>query len=1735
MAKKILGVDNLDVIRDFVLSKVMSESDDIKRVLTEENAAYLQKKLLEAAESLKNDYESKYDNLYDQLEKLKQDGADIEAIKELELRIDALNNNYIDQHNSLKRIEDSIADIGDSVMSPGQLNELINTALIEKTTITDDMIETPNLYTKNLVALIAKFGTVRALNIIGDEIEGKTISAYDKIPGTNDPTWKLKRDGDGYLAGKNIVWDKNGNVTFGDKVKIKWGSVTDTPDDFGSGTSVFTSTVFKRTNTKPSKPTGGSFSNPLPDDTTWTDGIPDGSEILWAATRVFASDGGHRQQTEWVGPSQMTDTETLDVEFSSVAVNPGNPTDNPNNWKNEGDSNTIWMATATITNGVKSAWTITKIKGEDGTDGTDGVGVFKSTVFKRTNTILTAADKPVGGSFSNPVPTGWSDGIPAGEEILWASTATFSSDGSKDVDWSTPAQMTDTHDFEIIYSSKETPAAPGGNFAKDADGEITEWLKSNPDWTDDGVESSIWMATIKAANGVWGDWSVTKIKGEKGEDGVNGVDGIDGKDGTSISVAGYFDTEEELWAAFPNGPDPVTNAYVVNGDLYVWASGSWKNVGKFTGNDGVSTFKSTVFKRTNSTPSKPTGGSYASPTPQGWSDGIPAGEEILWASTATFSSDGSKDVDWTTPAQMTDTHDFEVIYSGTDFASKSKALASIPAGFKKNGVDIDADWLSKATNWTDDGEDGSIWMATIKSSNGVWGSWTVSKIKGESGKDGEDGEDGTDGAQVYLHIKYAESVSFDMSGNVSQVALTGNNGEDRGPWQGMYSDYTEADSNDVKKYKWFQIDAEKAVETEFGKYNITSNTIVGKTMYSTTSLPLANGTEYLTFDADGLETGKVTSDGTKSGPAWQIKNHGDGYLAAGNIRWDSSGNLLVNGKINGNIASESGDTVGPWKVSKIANTTYIHDGNTQAGSNTFFGSDNSFRMGGALGIRGSNTGGISIGNTSGGKGITVGTDGTVKFGDNVSLKWGNVTDKPDDLGGLTETDVTNIIGTTITKDYIESKQVRATDIIGDTLTGKTIKSSGDNWFIGKDGDGKLAKGNITWDTNGNVTLGENVKLSWGTIQGRYRLICNVPYFRTIVDKTDGTLRLDYKNENHDTTLGEKIGYYWTDSTKTTKITDKTSAAYHGNYHLFTLSIFEYNEATNDWDTPVTSQMKLIDEYSFTDKANEIGNTISYGGGNSYYQVKYDWGAASTSNPYKQSHRLYPNPNKIKIWIEGYPNCYVEIPVIEADEEWRGESGLTEADVTKIIGTTITKDYIESKKICATTIEAGALTAHEATIKNLAASQITADKINALDITAKDISATTLTGKTIKSTDGNWEINNAGTFKLGGSNGINKSSATGGIQFGTSANGFNLDANGKLTFGSNVKLAWGNVSNQPTIPTESSITTIANNAITTANLDASKITTGTLSAARLDVDNLSVKKLNTTGSSTGARVAVEGNNINIYNSSSKVSCTITNSSMGNLDIYDVLQGGTGGTIDYSVSPSVNMYVPTTSYSGQQTINWSCGGKQSLGYFQNGGTIKIGGNWSITNMSHPAGSITLQPKLTIKLYGNDTVQKTYEGSSGTSGISPTSANSFSSTINETTFTVPFAGTWAYEATITGWWQPGSSLVGTGNVSYDSSLVSITGSYSSYDSSIKTSSRIYDDGAIFQNTKGGFAINNDAVAMKCGSSQIVMKDGNIYMAFAGSATPKQIVPRTFKFRLDGNKNQTMTVLTFGDILDE
>ena len=149
-----------------------------------------------------------------------------------------------------------------------------------------------------------------------------------------------------------------------------------------------------------------------------------------------------------------------------------------------------------------------------------GSNSFKSTVFIRTNAT---PDTPVGGSYASPLPTteGWSDGIPSGEAILWASTRIFSSDGKEpqQTAWMSPRQMTDTADFDVEFSSVASPSAPNGH------------PNTNAQWSDTQGTDTIWMATSTKRNGVWSAWSVSKIKGEEGKPGKDGIDGTDGEDG----------------------------------------------------------------------------------------------------------------------------------------------------------------------------------------------------------------------------------------------------------------------------------------------------------------------------------------------------------------------------------------------------------------------------------------------------------------------------------------------------------------------------------------------------------------------------------------------------------------------------------------------------------------------------------------------------------------------------------------------------------------------------------------------------------------------------------------------------------------------------------------------------------------------------------------------------------------------------------------------------------------------------------------------------------------------------------------------------------------------------------------------------------------------------------------------------------------------------------------------------
>lgn len=171
--------------------------------------------------------------------------------------------------------------------------EILSASLIDHTELDGNHIATPSLFAKKIVGAIGTFGTVKADKIVGNTIQGYTISApntvidesgnvvytddyeYEtdesgnpivatnsngtpivdadgntqyviatklnadgqyvpkKIPAIKDDadiSWALKSDGSGWLANHNIEWTNSGTVEFGSDVKLKWDNIDGIPE-----------------------------------------------------------------------------------------------------------------------------------------------------------------------------------------------------------------------------------------------------------------------------------------------------------------------------------------------------------------------------------------------------------------------------------------------------------------------------------------------------------------------------------------------------------------------------------------------------------------------------------------------------------------------------------------------------------------------------------------------------------------------------------------------------------------------------------------------------------------------------------------------------------------------------------------------------------------------------------------------------------------------------------------------------------------------------------------------------------------------------------------------------------------------------------------------------------------------------------------------------------------------------------------------------------------------------------------------------------------------------------------------------------------------------------------------------------------------------------------------------------------------------------------------------------------
>ena len=383
-------------------------------------------------------------------------------------------------------------------------------------------------------------------------------------------------------------------------------------------------------------------------------------------------------------------------------------------------------------------------KGDDGADGIDGLSpntAYKSTVFKRSNTAPTT---PTGGSYANPVPTGWSDGVPSGEEKLWASTRIFSSDGldPQQASWTTPRQMTDTADFDVEFSSVDNPSAPTGH------------PNTNRQWTNTASKATIWMATAVKNNGVWGAWQISRIKGEKGED------------GTSIKIKGTVSSVSDL----PTPPADPSDCYIVGQNLYVWDGDSWVNAGQFKGDkgdsgadglDGVNAYVHIKYAK--------------SLTTNDWSDNNGETPDkyigIYCDSLPTDSMTWSK-YSWS-KWKGDDGFGYEYIYKRTTTSSApstptttSQSDDYVPSGWTDDPSGVNATYKYE-------------WLCYRKKVDGKWGKFigsaannAVAALWAKYGTDGADGSDGSDGADApYYEIRYAKNGSTTSAPSLTKTAL----------------------------------------------------------------------------------------------------------------------------------------------------------------------------------------------------------------------------------------------------------------------------------------------------------------------------------------------------------------------------------------------------------------------------------------------------------------------------------------------------------------------------------------------------------------------------------------------------------------------------------------------------------------------------------------------------------------------------------------------------------------------------------------------------------------------------------------------------------------------------------------------------------------------------------------------------------------------------------------------------
>ena len=421
---------------------------------------------------------------------------------------------------------------------------------------------------------------------------------------------------------------------------------------------------------------------------------------------------------------------------------------------------TIWMSWAVFqtTGTIQGEWsTPVRITGENGKDGQDGKSI--EFIYKVSNRVPNSSDKPSSVNEDGSVPDGWTDhptGVSESNQYEWMCVRTKTDDLWSD--WNGPtvwskwgANGKDGDGVEYVYKRTTT------NLSPDRPTEVSQEDDFVPEgWTDDptGVNENNmyeWVCVRKYKEGIWSEFSNPALWAKWGE---KGEPGKDGNDGTSVNIKGEVASEDQL----PESAQPG-DAYVVNGNLYVWDGLRWNNIGGIKGPAGDSAYVHIAFADNVVTDSmgnvaqvygfttsgytvmKPFIGTYADHTVADSQDPL----VYKWQKNKGDKGDTGNDGPQGVPGPAG--QDGKTLYTWIRYAEDANGtgISNSPDGKSYIGLAYNKETASESNNPSD---------------------YTWSKI---TGKDGVAGPAGEDGKTLYTWIKYADTMPSSSSSTIYDI------------------------------------------------------------------------------------------------------------------------------------------------------------------------------------------------------------------------------------------------------------------------------------------------------------------------------------------------------------------------------------------------------------------------------------------------------------------------------------------------------------------------------------------------------------------------------------------------------------------------------------------------------------------------------------------------------------------------------------------------------------------------------------------------------------------------------------------------------------------------------------------------------------------------------------------------------------------------------------------------------